>query len=281
MAARDPSDGADAVCPRRAGDRISSGLLTGRSHVAPSGRAGRSENVLRQVRQRKRWLPSRSRPYFLAFSAWQRWQTMAALLQLAGRAIIGMWGPSGFGWRIWPRRSLARCRGRLVSGVSLVLPRSEIIVGQITLQVKRAIMESLLLTARGFSAYTNGMARPKAEQTQSVSLRLRMFPEQEQLIRQAAGLAGISISAWIRGCRPDRGWETGDRHAEEIQDQRRDRSGHDHGRPQRESGRCGLARAEEGIGQCTAGATAIASDQGGAVVAGSADAWFGSCWTSR
>jgi uncharacterized protein (DUF1778 family) len=25
-----------------------------------------------------------------------------------------------------------------------------------------------------------------------------MFPEQEQLIRQAAGLAGISISAWIR-----------------------------------------------------------------------------------
>jgi uncharacterized protein (DUF1778 family) len=54
------------------------------------------------------------------------------------------------------------------------------------------------LTARGFSAYDNGMARPKAEQTQSVSLRLRMFPEQEALIRQAAGLAGISISAWIR-----------------------------------------------------------------------------------
>jgi uncharacterized protein (DUF1778 family) len=54
------------------------------------------------------------------------------------------------------------------------------------------------LTARGFSAYNNGMARPRAEQTQSVSLRLRMFPEQEQLIRQAARLAGISISAWIR-----------------------------------------------------------------------------------
>lgn len=47
-------------------------------------------------------------------------------------------------------------------------------------------------------AYTNGMARPKADRTQSVSLRLRMFPEQEELIRQAAGLAGISISAWIR-----------------------------------------------------------------------------------
>ena len=47
-------------------------------------------------------------------------------------------------------------------------------------------------------AYDNGMARPKAEQTQSVSLRLRMFPDQEQLIRQAARLAGISISAWIR-----------------------------------------------------------------------------------
>jgi uncharacterized protein (DUF1778 family) len=42
------------------------------------------------------------------------------------------------------------------------------------------------------------MARPKADTTQSVSLRLRMFPEQEQLIRQAASLAGISISAWIR-----------------------------------------------------------------------------------
>jgi len=56
----------------------------------------------------------------------------------------------------------------------------------------------LRLTERRFSAYTNGMARPKAEQTQSVSLRLRMFPEQEALIRQAAGLAGISISAWIR-----------------------------------------------------------------------------------
>lgn len=54
------------------------------------------------------------------------------------------------------------------------------------------------MTAGCFSAYDNGMARPKAEQTQSVSLRLRMFPEQEQLIRQAAGLAGISISAWIR-----------------------------------------------------------------------------------
>jgi uncharacterized protein (DUF1778 family) len=50
----------------------------------------------------------------------------------------------------------------------------------------------------GFLAYTNAMARPKAEQTQSVSLRLRMFPEQEALIRQAATLAGISISAWIR-----------------------------------------------------------------------------------
>ena len=43
-----------------------------------------------------------------------------------------------------------------------------------------------------------GMARPKAEKTQSASLRLRLYPEHEELIRQAAEAAGISISAWIR-----------------------------------------------------------------------------------
>jgi uncharacterized protein (DUF1778 family) len=42
------------------------------------------------------------------------------------------------------------------------------------------------------------MARPKAERTQTAALRIRLFPEQEELIRQAAELAGISISAWIR-----------------------------------------------------------------------------------
>ncbi len=49
-----------------------------------------------------------------------------------------------------------------------------------------------------FPAYSNGMARPKAEKTQSAALRIRLFPEQEEMIRQAAELAGISISAWIR-----------------------------------------------------------------------------------
>jgi uncharacterized protein (DUF1778 family) len=42
------------------------------------------------------------------------------------------------------------------------------------------------------------MARPKAERVQSAALRIRLFPEQEEMIRQAAELAGISISAWIR-----------------------------------------------------------------------------------
>jgi len=42
------------------------------------------------------------------------------------------------------------------------------------------------------------MARPKAEKTHSAALRIRLLPEQEELIRQAAELAGISISAWIR-----------------------------------------------------------------------------------
>jgi uncharacterized protein (DUF1778 family) len=42
------------------------------------------------------------------------------------------------------------------------------------------------------------MARPKADRTHSAALRIRLFPEQEAAIREAAGLAGISISAWIR-----------------------------------------------------------------------------------
>lgn len=49
-----------------------------------------------------------------------------------------------------------------------------------------------------YSAYTHGMARPKADKTHSAALRIRLLPEHEELIRQAAELAGISISAWIR-----------------------------------------------------------------------------------
>jgi uncharacterized protein (DUF1778 family) len=41
------------------------------------------------------------------------------------------------------------------------------------------------------------MARPKAEKTKSAALRIRLFPEQEAMIRQAAELAGLSISAWL------------------------------------------------------------------------------------
>ena len=42
------------------------------------------------------------------------------------------------------------------------------------------------------------MARPKADKTQDAALRLRLLSEHEELIRQAAELAGLSISAWMR-----------------------------------------------------------------------------------
>jgi len=41
------------------------------------------------------------------------------------------------------------------------------------------------------------MARPKAEKTKSAALRIRLYPEEEAMIRQAAKLADLSISAWI------------------------------------------------------------------------------------
>jgi uncharacterized protein (DUF1778 family) len=41
------------------------------------------------------------------------------------------------------------------------------------------------------------MARPKAEKTKSAALRIRLFPEHEDMIRQAAKLAGVSMSAWM------------------------------------------------------------------------------------
>jgi uncharacterized protein (DUF1778 family) len=42
------------------------------------------------------------------------------------------------------------------------------------------------------------MARPKADKTHSAALRIRLLPEQEDLIRQAAELAGLSVSSWTR-----------------------------------------------------------------------------------
>jgi uncharacterized protein (DUF1778 family) len=42
------------------------------------------------------------------------------------------------------------------------------------------------------------MARPKAEKTQDAALRLRLLSEHEGLMRQAAALAGLSLSAWMR-----------------------------------------------------------------------------------
>jgi len=42
------------------------------------------------------------------------------------------------------------------------------------------------------------MARPKADKTQDAALRLRLLSEHQELIRQAAELAGLSVSAWMR-----------------------------------------------------------------------------------
>lgn len=44
------------------------------------------------------------------------------------------------------------------------------------------------------------MARPKIEENRahSASARVRLMPEHDALIRQAAELAGISLSDWMR-----------------------------------------------------------------------------------
>jgi uncharacterized protein (DUF1778 family) len=42
------------------------------------------------------------------------------------------------------------------------------------------------------------MGRPKAEKTQDAALRLRLLSEHEALMKQAAELAGLSLSAWMR-----------------------------------------------------------------------------------
>jgi uncharacterized protein (DUF1778 family) len=44
------------------------------------------------------------------------------------------------------------------------------------------------------------MARPRKEEDRvhSASIRIRLTPEHDALIRQAATLAGISLSDWIR-----------------------------------------------------------------------------------
>src|ERR1700753_1489774 len=87
--------------------RTSSARSTGK-RISPRGRAGRSEKVLQQVRQRKRWLPFRSFPKRLA-GVWQAWQCMSRLLvgcpvgshnQLGGLLGFGRAGPGPGGrWR--------------------------------------------------------------------------------------------------------------------------------------------------------------------------------------
>jgi hypothetical protein len=68
----------------------------------------------------------------------------------------------------------------------------------LTCQVVQATFFDLDLYARG--AYHVGMARPKKEESRvhSVSLRIRVLPEHDALIRKAAALAGVSLSDWLR-----------------------------------------------------------------------------------
>jgi uncharacterized protein (DUF1778 family) len=44
------------------------------------------------------------------------------------------------------------------------------------------------------------MARPKKEESRahSAALRIRLLPEHDALVRQAAALAGVSLSDWLR-----------------------------------------------------------------------------------
>jgi len=44
------------------------------------------------------------------------------------------------------------------------------------------------------------MARPRKEEDRahSASIRIRLLPEHDALIRQAAALAGVSMSDWLR-----------------------------------------------------------------------------------
>jgi uncharacterized protein (DUF1778 family) len=44
------------------------------------------------------------------------------------------------------------------------------------------------------------MGRPPKEEhrVHSASIRIRLMPEHDSLVREAAGLAGVSLSDWIR-----------------------------------------------------------------------------------
>ena len=95
--------------------RHSSARSSGRV-MAPRGRTGRSENVLRQVRHWYRWCPSRVFPHFLQLSVWQAWHSMA--VTSSGRCQPchnGNAGPFGFDWRIQaPAVATNDYRGRLL-----------------------------------------------------------------------------------------------------------------------------------------------------------------------
>lgn len=56
------------------------------------------------------------------------------------------------------------------------------------------------LTCRPPGLTLIGMARPKKEESRahSAALRIRLLPEHDALIRQAATLAGVSLSDWLR-----------------------------------------------------------------------------------
>ena len=122
---------------------------------------------------------------------------MAALFQPAVPCHNELEGFAGFGWRILdPGESWRSCRGRLVSGcLCLLLDAGVIVCPKGTLS-----QEYLALTCAPHGHTLSTMARPKKEEERahSASIRIRLTPGHDVLIRQAAELAGVSLSDWIR-----------------------------------------------------------------------------------
>ncbi len=58
----------------------------------------------------------------------------------------------------------------------------------------------LRLTCMPRGVTLSGMARPRKEEDRahSASIRIRLLPEHDALIREAAALAGVSLSDWLR-----------------------------------------------------------------------------------
>jgi hypothetical protein len=76
----------------------------------------------------------------------------------------------------------------------------EVIVGPRGLHVNPHIESFFLLTCSPPGSTLPDMARPRkeADRTHSSALRIRLLPEHDALVREAATLAGVSLSDWLR-----------------------------------------------------------------------------------